>query len=65
MTTAHQLARKLLAMPDVEVVLTVDGTAGGRIKTVDSVESLKGDARVLERVVVLTAEPVKYDLHPY
>ena len=68
MATAHELARKLLAGADYEVILMVGDGRGGRVKAVSSMSGLRdgnGYGGITEPVIVLEPEPSKYDVNPY
>lgn len=69
MATAHELARKLLAGADYEVILMVGDGRGGRVKAVSSMSGVRDGAGhyggITEPVIVLEPEPSKYDVNPY
>lgn len=70
MATAHELARKLLAGADYEVILMVGDGRGGRVKAVSSMSGVRDPegyaySGTTEAVIVLEPEPSKYDVNPY
>jgi hypothetical protein len=67
MATAHELARKLLAGADYEVILMVGDGRGGRVRAVESMSGTRDDMMdtVTKPVIVIVPEPNRWDVDPY
>lgn len=66
MTTAHKLARKLLAGADYEVIIEVQHGTGARVGTVQSnLCVMKYNEQITQAAIVITPEPAAYDVQTY